>query len=88
MGLRKVTGGMWKRPSKNGGKDFFSIIIDGKKVMAFPNQYKKADNQPDFTFMCDSDSEEWEIDPYEKKRQSQNNQVQFEEEEEEEDIPF
>jgi len=42
----KLTG-LWKTTSKE-GKVYLSGTLGGVKVLVFPNEYKKADKDPDF----------------------------------------
>lgn len=43
---RKDIGAMWQRTGKNG--IYFGITIDGVRYMAFKNNYKEKENQPDY----------------------------------------
>jgi uncharacterized protein (DUF736 family) len=47
MADKKDVGAMWLKQTKS-GDDFYSLTIEGVKYVAFRNNYKKSDNQPDF----------------------------------------
>jgi hypothetical protein len=47
MAEKNDVGAIWKRSTKN-GKELLSITIEGKKYVAWPNEYKKEDKHPDY----------------------------------------
>lgn len=46
MDKKKSVGGIWKKTTAK-GQELLSITIDGKRYVAWVNQYKK-DKQPDY----------------------------------------
>jgi len=44
---RKSVGAIWKKMTKN-GEGYFSIDLDGKKYVAFRNDYMIKDTAPDY----------------------------------------
>ena len=72
-------GALWVRQSRNGGQ-FFSISIDGVgNFLAFPNNYKNADNQPDFRLIPSEQQNKPQQTPMRKQNFKQYNNAGVEE---------